>query len=212
MHVEKNVCESILGTLLKIKGKTKDGDGARLDMLGDQPKRMNEAEDGDKFLHVRRSYNFTAKEAKEFYNYLLSIKTPSSYSANIRSLVDVSSGKMKLAHMKSHDCHVMLTQILPVAIKNLMDTDIRNTLIDLYDFFNQLWQKVVNREELDHMQEDIARILSNLEMFFPPSFFDVMVQLTVHLVDEIKYCGPVFLRNMYPFERFMGILKRYFWN
>ena len=36
MHVEKNVCESILGTLLKIKGKRKDGDGSRLDMLVDQ--------------------------------------------------------------------------------------------------------------------------------------------------------------------------------
>ena len=104
----------------------------------------------------------------------MSVKTPSSYSVNIRSLVDVSSGKMKLGHKKSHDCHVMLTQILPVAIRNLMDKDIRNTLIDLCDFFNQLWQKVVNREELDHMQDDIARILSNLEMFFPTSFFDVM--------------------------------------
>ena len=74
----------------------------------------------------------------------------------------------------------------------------KNTLIDLCDLFNQLWQKVVNPEEMDHMQDDIARILSNLEMFFPPSFFDVMVHLTVHLVDEIKYCGPVFLRNIYP--------------
>ena len=84
-----------------------------------------------------------------------------------------------------------------------MDKDIRNTLIELYDFFSQLWQKVVHPEELDHMQDDIARILSNLEMFFPPSFFDVMVHLTVHLVHKIKYCGHVFLRNMYPFERFM---------
>ena len=41
MHVEKNVCESILGTLLKIKGKIKDGDGARLDMLADQSIRKN---------------------------------------------------------------------------------------------------------------------------------------------------------------------------
>ena len=52
------------------------------------------------------------------------------------------------------------------AIKNLMDKDIRNTLIDLCGFFSQLWQKVVDLEELDHMQDDIARILSNLEMFF----------------------------------------------
>ena len=93
-----------------------------------------------------------------------------------------------------------------------MDIDIRNTLIDLYDFFNKLWQKVVDVEELDNMQADIARILSNLEMFFPPSFFDVMVCLTMHLVDDIKYCGPVFLRNMFPFERYMGILKRYCQN
>lgn len=104
----------------------------------------------------------------------------------------------------------MLTQILPVAIRNLMVKDIRNTLIELCDFFNQLRQKVVDPEELDHMQADIARILSNLEIFFPPSFFDVMVHLTMHLVDETKYCGHVFLRNMYPFERI--ILKRFCWN
>ena len=201
MHIEKNVCESILGTLLKINGKRKDGDGSRLDMLADQSK--------DKFIKAHQSYNFSTKEATQFFTYLLSVKTPSSDCANIKGLVDVSSGKMKLGHMKSHDCHVMLTQILPVANRNLMDKDKRHTLIDLCDFFNQLWQKVVNPEELEHMQDDIARILSNLEMFFPPSFFDVMVHLTMHLVDEIKYCGPVFLCNMYPFERFMGIPKRF---
>ena len=52
MHVEKKVCERFLGTQLKTKGKTKDGDGARLDMLDDQPKCKNEAEDGNKFLHA----------------------------------------------------------------------------------------------------------------------------------------------------------------
>ena len=139
MHVEKNVCESILGTLLNFKGKRKDGDGSRLDMLVDQSKCKSEAEDDDKFIKACESYNFSTKEATQFFTYLLSVKTPSSYCANIRSLVDVSSGKMKLGHMKSHDCHVMLTQILPVAIRNLMDKDIRNTLIDLCDFFNQLW-------------------------------------------------------------------------
>ncbi|XP_031102022.1 uncharacterized protein LOC116005929 [Ipomoea triloba] len=33
MHVEKNVCDSIVGTLLDIKGKTKDGLNARLDLI-----------------------------------------------------------------------------------------------------------------------------------------------------------------------------------
>ena len=67
-----------------------------------------------------------------------------------------------------------------------MDKDIRNTLIELCDFFDQLRQKVVDPEEFDHMRDDIARTLYKLEMFFPPSFFDVMLHLTMHLVDEIK--------------------------
>ena len=32
MHIEKNVCESIVGTLLDIPNKTKDGENARLDL------------------------------------------------------------------------------------------------------------------------------------------------------------------------------------
>ncbi|XP_058723076.1 uncharacterized protein LOC131594886 [Vicia villosa] len=32
MHVEKNVCDSVIGTLLNIQGKTKDGINARLDL------------------------------------------------------------------------------------------------------------------------------------------------------------------------------------
>ena len=32
MHIEKNICESILGTLLELEGNCKDGEKARLDM------------------------------------------------------------------------------------------------------------------------------------------------------------------------------------
>ncbi|GJZ11025.1 hypothetical protein Tco_0545784, partial [Tanacetum coccineum] len=39
MHVEKNVCDSLVGTLLNVPGKTKDGMNARLDLeeLGIKP-------------------------------------------------------------------------------------------------------------------------------------------------------------------------------
>jgi hypothetical protein len=36
-----------------------------------------------------------------------------------------------------------------------------------------------------------------------------MTHLLVHLVKEIRILGPVFLHNMFPFERFMGVLKKY---
>ena len=39
-----------------------------------------------------------------------------------------------------------------------------------------------------------------------------MAHLIVHLMKEIKLCGPVYLRWMYPIERYMKILKGYVKN
>jgi hypothetical protein len=39
-----------------------------------------------------------------------------------------------------------------------------------------------------------------MEMLFPPSFFNVMVHLVVHLAEEAKVGGPVHYRWMYPIE------------
>ena len=58
----------------------------------------------------------------------------------------------------------------------------------------------------------IVVILYELEMFFSPSFFDIMVHLVVHLVRKVRLCGPMYLRWMYPVERYMKILKGYVKN
>ena len=55
-------------------------------------------------------------------------------------------------------------------------------------------------------------ILHELEMYFPPAFFDVMVHLCVHIVDDIIDLGPSFLHNMMPFERMNGIIKGFVRN
>ncbi|GKD59247.1 putative reverse transcriptase domain-containing protein [Tanacetum coccineum] len=46
-----------------------------------------------------------------------------------------------------------------------------------------------------------------LEKFFPLLFFDIMIHLTVHLTREVKLCGPICFRWMYPFERCMKVIK-----
>ena len=39
-----------------------------------------------------------------------------------------------------------------------------------------------------------------------------MTHLLVHLVKVISILGPMFLHNMFPIERFMGVLKKYVHN
>ena len=79
-------------------------------------------------------------------------------------------------------------------------------------FFNSLCNKVIDVSKLNKLQADLILTLCELEKIFPPSFFDVMIHLMVHLVRELRLCGPVFNRWMFPFERFNKILKSYVRN
>src|SRR5512135_2239094 len=77
---------------------------------------------------------------------------------------------------------------------------------------NAISQKVVDPESLAALQNDVVQCLISFEFIFPPSFFNIMTHLLCHLLKEIGIFGPVFLHNMFPFERYMGVLKKYVRN
>ncbi|XP_021991893.1 uncharacterized protein LOC110888688 [Helianthus annuus] len=212
MHIEKNVCESLIGLLLNIPGKTKDGINVRKDMeeMGIRKKLAPVATPGGKFYLPPACYTMSKDEKTKFCKCLQDIKVPSSYSANIKKLVSMKD--LKLLGMKSHDCHVLMTHMIPIAVRGLLPDYLRHTITKLCLFFNKIHSKVIEPESLNEWQKEIIITLCELEMYFPPSFFDVMVHLVIHIVGEIQTCGPVFLRYMYPFERYMGFLKGYVRN
>ena len=79
-------------------------------------------------------------------------------------------------------------------------------IIELCIFFRELCSKVLNVNELDHLQSRIALTLCHLEKIFPPSFFDIMEHLPIHLAEEAKLGGPVQYRWMYYIERYVDTL------
>ncbi|KAI3496562.1 hypothetical protein L1887_38927 [Cichorium endivia] len=212
MHIEKNVCDSLIGLLLDIPGKSKDGVNVRKDMveMGIRPELAPIENEGRRTYLPPACYTMSKDEKTKFCKCLHGIKVPSGYSANIKNLVSMKD--LKLLGMKSHDCHVLLTHMIPIAIRGILPDPIRHTITKFCLFFNLIHSKVIDPEVLDSWQRDIITTLCQLEMYFPPSFFDVMVHLVSHIVREIKACGPVFLRYMYPFERYMSCLKGYVRN
>ena len=50
--------------------------------------------------------------------------------------------------MKSHGCHVLMTQILPVAIRGIMDDHVRDTLFGLCNFFDVITRKSIGVRQL----------------------------------------------------------------
>ena len=67
-------------------------------------------------------------------------------------------------------------------------------------------------EDLDKLSSSIKETACRLEMVFPPSFFDIMIHLPVHLAEEAKLGGPVCYRWMYPVERYPRTVKGYMRN
>jgi hypothetical protein len=54
--------------------------------------------------------------------------------------------------------------------------------------------------------------MCQLEMCFPPSFFDTMEDYMIHLADQIFMLGPSYMHYMYPYERHMVVMKGYVCN
>ena len=103
-----------------------------------------------------------------------------------------------------------MTQMLPVALRGILPPNARLATMKICAFLNIISYKAINPVHLAKLQNDMVQCLVSFELVFPPSFFNIMMHLLVHLIKEISILGPMFLHNMFPFERLMGVLKNMF--
>ncbi|CAN1185414.1 hypothetical protein LINPERPRIM_LOCUS38997 [Linum perenne] len=155
-------------------------------------------------------FTLSAKERQLLCKALKGVKVPDGYAANISRCCNLK--QRKIAPFKSYDSHILMQQLLPLMIRRLLPKPVSGPLIQLCSFFKDLCSKTGEIDKLNRLKEQISLTLCQLERIFPPSFFDVMVHLTAHLVSEVNLGGPVQGRWMYPIERFLSTLKSYVGN
>ncbi|XP_062073833.1 uncharacterized protein LOC133778034 [Humulus lupulus] len=209
MHIEKNICDSLIETLLNIPGKNKDIISARKDLvLMFESKKDLAPETGERRTYLPPTcYTLKKDEKCKLCETLANVKVPDGYSSNIRNLVSLKD--CRLISLKSHDCHVLMQQLLPIAIRGSLDKHVRNAIIRMCLFFNAICCKVVDVSKLDKIQIEISKTLCLFEQYFPPSFFDIMVHLAVHLVREVKLCGPGCIVEAYIAEEAVEFCTEY---
>ncbi|KAJ9538975.1 hypothetical protein OSB04_031708 [Centaurea solstitialis] len=188
MHVEKNVGDRLVGTLLHMNGKTKDGLASRNDLVhfGLRPELAPQT-NGNKTILPAACYTLTKEEKDMFCETLYHLRAPEGYCSNFYSLV--SRKDRKFIGLKSHDYHMLMQQFLRIAIRSIMPKPMRYAIIRFCFFFRSIYRKEIKVEELYKLQEELCVTLCLLEKYFPPSFFDIMIHLTVHLTREVKFVG-----------------------
>jgi hypothetical protein len=139
MHIKKNVCGATCGTLLQHKSKGKGHKNARDDLkeLGIRSELYVEEIEKGTNLSVAAT-TLSEVERKEICQFLHDLKVPSGYSSNFKRLVSVKDMKIYFNLMKSHDCHVLMTAILPVALRGIKTELVRNAVTNLCLLFNAI--------------------------------------------------------------------------
>ena len=105
MHIEKNVCESLISTLLNIPGKTKDGEKTRLDMaeIGIKESRKPITESGRRTFLPPACYVLSRSEKRQFCSTLSEIKVLTGYSSNVKNLVQMKDLRL----ITSSNCRLL---------------------------------------------------------------------------------------------------------
>ena len=95
-------------------------------------------------------FTLCEEEIKRFIHCLIGVKFPNGYAGKISRYLD--EAKQRFSGMKSRDCFVLMTQILPVAMRGIMDEHVRKMLFGLCNFFDVISQKSICATQLKRIQ------------------------------------------------------------
>ncbi|WMV55162.1 hypothetical protein MTR67_048547 [Solanum verrucosum] len=190
MHIEKNYFDNLFNTLMDVKGKTKDNPKARMDIKECCRRKefwLQELQNG-KIVKPKASFSFTLDEKHEIIEWVKNLRMPEGYASNLGKRAYMNEGK--LIGMKSHDCHVLMETLIPIAFSHLPER-IWKPITEISLFFKDLCSGKLLESSLDRIKENILVTTTKLEKIFPCGFFDVMEHLPIHLVQEARLGGPV---------------------
>ena len=105
----------------------------------------------------------------------------------------------RILGLKSHDYHIFIERLLPVVFRGFLPNNVWRSLAKLSYFDRQLCVKELSKDVVHSLEQNVAVLLCKLEKIFPPSFFNVMQHLVIHLPYEARLGGPT--SWSYPYER-----------
>jgi len=152
---------------MNVKGKTKDNIKARLDVaLFYNRKNIELVCDGSQVVKPRASFVLEKNAQLLVYKLLKSLRFLDGHASNISRLVNME--ECRLFGKKSHECHVFMQTIIPLAFRDLLLKGIWNALTEISHFFRDICSSKLNVDHIERLEMNIIEKICKLEMIFPP--------------------------------------------
>ncbi|KAL0324683.1 UNVERIFIED_CONTAM: hypothetical protein Scaly_2435400 [Sesamum calycinum] len=142
-------------------------------------------------------YTLTKEHKKRIREWVSHFKFLDGYTSNLACRYE----ELRLHDIKSHDCHVFMQKLIPIAFCEMLPESVWSALTEVSFLFQILCSTTLDINKVQILEASVATILCNLKKIFPSSFFDSMEHLILHLPYEAWVRGSVQHRWMYPLER-----------
>jgi Transposase family tnp2 len=120
MHLENNFFGNFFHTAWDTKDKTKDNGKARSDMakLCHRPGLELRRNSVGKIEKPKSSYCLTKEQKRAICEWANNLRFPDGYASNLSNSVNLE--EYKFVGMKSHDCHIFMERLLPIAFRDFV--------------------------------------------------------------------------------------------
>nr|GFA82155.1 hypothetical protein [Tanacetum cinerariifolium] len=188
--ISKNMLEAILNTLL-MNDKFKDTAKARQDLkrLGIQSGLWLGQTKNRKCPKPQAAYSFTLENKKKFCQFIKGVKLPDGFGYNFKH--KVTDNDTNITGLKSHDYHIMMQRLLSYGLQQYFPDEVAKIIIEICLFFKQICYETLIEDDMLKAQSKVVDILCNLELIYPPAFFDIMIHLVIHLPLEALEGGSI---------------------
>ena len=138
--------DNILGTLLNLKDQTKDNYKARLDLadMGIRSELHLQRKSDDTILPI--CFHMTSSERDGFLQVLKDVAVPDWYASNISRRVNMK--EHNISGLKSHDNHILMQQLFPIALRGSLPSHVTKPLIKLACFFREICSKTLRVSDI----------------------------------------------------------------
>ena len=167
MHCEKNFAENLLKTICGYKEK--DSVRVRRDMEREGIRRhlwmVWDSNNAARMLKPAPNYVLTAQEFDVFYTRLENLKVPFGYCSELGTHIR----NRQFGALKSHDYHILMQTLIPLALRGLMERNTRMAIMRACRVFRRICCKVWDPAQADDLREDVAITMCLMEISFPPT-------------------------------------------
>ena len=139
-------------------------------------------------------FSLNKEQKKASCEWIKNLKFSNGYASNFSRCIDVQ-GDM-LYGLKSHDYHIIMESLLPVALRELLPTNVWKAITEVSQLFRDLCSSQINIDDMVRLEKSIPQITWKLEKHFPHAFFNVMEHLPVHLPYEARVSRPLFVMHI----------------